>query len=63
MYLLTEDTECRYSFNSTLKADSHMACRAHAMPLIHTSCCTPAMLRQCRVLRESPRGSQKYLNC
>jgi hypothetical protein len=31
--------------------NSHMPCRA------------PAMLRQCRVLRESPRGSRKYPNC
>jgi len=26
-------------------------------------CRAPAMLRQCRVLRESPRGSRKYPNC
>ena len=26
-------------------------------------CRAPALLRQCRVLRESPRGSRKYLNC
>jgi hypothetical protein len=31
--------------------NSHMPCRA------------PALLRQCRVLRESPRGSRKYPNC
>jgi len=52
-----------------LKADSHIACRAHAVPL---PCCAvnshmpyraPALLRQCRVLRESPRGSRKYPNC
>jgi hypothetical protein len=36
---------------NTLKANSHM------------TCCAPAILRQCRVLRESPRGSQKYPNC
>jgi hypothetical protein len=62
----------------TLKADSHIACRAHAVPLIHTChvaplpcravnshvpCRSPAMLRQCRVLRENPRGSRKYPNC
>jgi len=23
----------------------------------------PAMIRQCRVLHESPRGNRKYLNC
>ena len=56
-----------------LKADWHITCRAyavsmpfpcHAVPLIHT-CHTapPAMLRQCRVLRESPRGNRKYPNC
>jgi len=33
------------------RVNSHMPCRA------------PAMLRQCRVLRESPRGSWKYPNC
>jgi hypothetical protein len=32
------------------KVNSHMPCRA------------PAILRQCRVLRESPRGSRKYPN-
>jgi hypothetical protein len=26
-------------------------------------CRVPAILRQCRVLRESPRGSRKYPNC
>jgi hypothetical protein len=26
-------------------------------------CRAPAILRQCRVLRESPRGSRKYPNC
>ena len=51
-----------------LKADSHIACRAnaanHAVPLIHTChAAAPAMLLQCRVLRESLRGSWKYLNC
>jgi hypothetical protein len=34
-----------------VKANSHIACRARAM------------LRQCRVLRGSPRGSRKYPNC
>jgi hypothetical protein len=34
-----------------LKADSHIACRAHAL------------FQQCRVLRESLRGSRKYPNC
>ena len=29
----------------------------------HTPCSAPTMLRQCRVLRESPRGSRKYPNC
>ena len=52
-----------------VKADSHIACRAHAVPLpcravnLHMPCRAPAMLRQCRVLRESPRGSRKYPNC
>jgi len=52
-----------------LKADSHIACRAYAVPLpccavnSHIQCRAPAVLRQCRVLRESPRGSRKYPNC
>jgi hypothetical protein len=52
-----------------VKADSHIACRAHAVPLpcrgvnSHMPCRVPAMLRQCLVLRESPRGSRKYPNC
>ena len=52
-----------------LKADSHIACHAHAVPMqcrdvnSHTPCRAPTMLRQCRVLRESPRGSRKYPNC
>jgi hypothetical protein len=33
------------------RVNSHMPCRA------------PAILRQCRVLRESPCGSRKYPNC
>jgi hypothetical protein len=33
-------------------------CHTPAMP-----CRTPAILRQCHVLRESPRGSRKYPNC
>jgi len=39
----------------TLKTDTHIASSAHAA--------TPALLRQCRFLRESPRGSRKYPNC
>jgi hypothetical protein len=43
-------------------------CRAHAIPPAmpcvksHMPCRAPALLRQCRVLRESPRGSRKYPN-
>jgi len=54
---------------SSVKADSHIACRAHAVPLScravnsHMLCRAPAMLRQCLVLRESPCGSRKYPNC
>ena len=43
-----------------LRADSHIAC--HAVNS-HMPCRTPAMFRQCRVLRVSPRGSRKYPNC
>jgi len=59
-----------------LKADSHIACRAHAAPMLfpshspampcvnsHMPCRSPALLRECRVLRESPRGSRKYPKC
>jgi hypothetical protein len=43
----------------------------HAVPMSfpchavnsHMPCPAPAMLRQCRVLREIPRGSRKYPNC
>jgi len=44
-------------------------CHAHAIPLpccavnSHVPCRDPATLRQCCVLRESARGSRKYLNC
>jgi hypothetical protein len=40
-------------------------CRSPAMPYrvnSHMPCHAPAILRQCRVLRESPRGSRKYPN-
>jgi hypothetical protein len=60
----------------SLKADSHIACRAHAAPMplpcrspampcvnSHMPCRTPALLQQCRVLRGTPRGSRKYPNC
>jgi hypothetical protein len=50
-----------------VKADSHIAFRAHAVPMpfvnSHMPCRAPALLRQCRVLRESSHGSQKYPNC
>jgi hypothetical protein len=62
--------------NDCLKADSHIACRAHAAPMprpchsnampcvnSHTPCRAPALFQQSRVLRESPRGSRKYPNC
>jgi hypothetical protein len=45
-----------------VKADSNITCRAHAVNS-HMPCCAPALLRQCRVLRESLRGSRKYPNC
>jgi hypothetical protein len=60
-----------------LKANSHMPCRGHAAPMpfpcyspampcrvnSHMPYRAPAILRQCRVLRESPCGSRKYPNC
>ena len=53
----------------TVKADSHIACHAHAVPLPCRAINSqmprraPAMLRQWSVLRESPLGSRKYPNC
>jgi hypothetical protein len=41
-------------------------CRSSAMPCrvnSHMQCHASAILRQCRVLRESPRGSRTYPNC
>jgi hypothetical protein len=41
-------------------------CRSLAVPYrvnSHMPSRAPAILRQCRVLRESPRGSRKYPNC
>jgi hypothetical protein len=45
-----------------------MSCCTHAVPMpcrvnAHMPCRAPAILRQCRVLRESPRRSRKYPNC
>jgi hypothetical protein len=53
------------SRTNTVKADSHIACRSPVMPCInsHMPCRAPALFQQCRVLRESPRGSRKYPNC
>jgi hypothetical protein len=53
--------------HTILKADSHTACRTHAVPMpfvnSHMPCRAPVLLRQCRVLCESPHGSRKYPNC
>jgi hypothetical protein len=53
------------ALQSILKADSHIAFRSPAMPFVnsHMPCRAPALLRPCRVLRESPHGSRKYPNC
>jgi hypothetical protein len=48
------------------RVNLHIPCRAIAKPCrvnSHIPNCAPAILRQCRVLRESPRGSRKYPNC
>jgi hypothetical protein len=45
-----------------IKADSHITCRAHAVNS-HMPCRVPTLLRLCRVLHESLRGSRKYPNC
>jgi hypothetical protein len=55
--------------NSSFKANLHMPCSAHTVPLpcraalIHMPCRAPSILRLCCVLRERPRGSRKYPNC
>jgi hypothetical protein len=40
-------------------------CRSPAMPCVnsHVPCRATGLFQQCRVLRESPRGSRKYPNC
>jgi len=40
-------------------------CRSPPMPFVnsHIPCRAPALLRQCRFLRESLHGSRKYPNC
>ena len=61
-------TEVRISRKSavdgtaSVKADSHIACLSPAMPFVnsHIQCRAPALLHQCRVLRECPHGSRKY---
>ena len=66
----------QYVENECLKAESHIACRAHAAPMpfpyrspamscvnSHMPCRATALLRQCRVLRVSPPSSRKYPNC
>ena len=51
---------------SCVKADSHIACHAHAVPMpfvnSYMPCRAPALLLQCRAFREIPRGSRKYPN-
>jgi hypothetical protein len=40
-----------------------MPCPCRAAFILRMPCRAPSMLRQCRVLHESPRGSRKYTNC
>jgi hypothetical protein len=52
----------------TIKANSHMPHRAHAITMpyrvnSYMPCRAPAILRQCRVLRHIPRDGRKYPNC
>jgi hypothetical protein len=44
------------------RVNSHMPCHTHATPLSCHSMPCPAILRQWRVLRESPRGNRKKPN-
>jgi len=58
----------QHFISSALKADSHSMpcpCCSHAMPCVNSNmpCRAPALLRQSRVLRESPCGSRKHPNC
>jgi hypothetical protein len=43
-----------------VKANSHMPCLSHAVPL---PCRAPVIFRQCRALRESLCGRRKYATC
>jgi hypothetical protein len=52
-------SQCKCNLH-TLKANSYTPCRN---ALIHTYHAVPVTLQQCRVLRGSPHGSQKYPNC
>ena len=67
LLVLAPISNCSLHSNGSFTADSYIACRAFAvilpcLALIHT-CHAAPLLRQCRVLRESPRGNRKYPNC
>ena len=61
----TRNPSKRAASDPPFKADSRIACRSRAMPCVnsHIPSRAPALLRQCRVLRECPHGSRKYPNC
>ena len=52
----------QWEVRDSLQANSHIPCRATAVPRLtnsHIPCCAPVVLRHCRVLRESPRVAGK----
>jgi hypothetical protein len=53
-------TRTKVKTSEIVQANSHMPCRDHAVPM---PCHAPGILRQCRLLRKSSRGSRKYPNC
>jgi hypothetical protein len=64
-YLLCVDSNITRNVKGQFTHSMPRPCRSHAMPFVnsHIPCRAPAMLRQCRVLRESLHGSRKYPNC
>jgi hypothetical protein len=58
-------SECRRNSKGRFTHSMPRPCCSPGTPFVnsHMPCRAPAVLRQCRVLRESPHGSRKYLNC
>jgi len=60
----SEESKRMWKSKGRLTHSMPCPCRSPAMPFVNSQmpCRAPALLRQCRVLRESPRGSRKYPN-